>query len=232
MLCGWGEDANVWHCYRDSTGTITSKTIRITTRSGEIRVKLSSETELDRVLKKKNATCFVDGEQTQIYGFASLENDGRYTYGPAPAADEKRPPRKLASAKLRDKNVKGGGKKGVKRDDKPEAFWFLLCQKYENNKTSWKNQEAFLRSEESGTEVGEDQKMSFSRAVRKYRDGKLKNVNKTRVFAKQSGHPKRAVDHPDRAAHVIENPEEVEVSYRGFGNTVRRQTRKVRSPTP
>jgi hypothetical protein len=26
----------------------------------------------------------VDGEQIQIYGFDSLENDGSYTYGPAP----------------------------------------------------------------------------------------------------------------------------------------------------
>jgi hypothetical protein len=62
-----------------------SKTIRVTTSSGDIRVKVSNEAELDRVLQRNNATCFVDGEQIQIYGFDSLENDGTYTYGPAPA---------------------------------------------------------------------------------------------------------------------------------------------------
>jgi hypothetical protein len=107
-----------------------------------------------------------------------------------------------------------------------------LYQKYEKSKTSWENQKAFLCSAESGMEVGEDQKTSFSRAIRKYRDGKLKSVNEIRVSAKQGGHPKRKVDHPDRAAHVIEDPEEVEVSYRGFRNAIRRQSRKVRSPTP
>jgi hypothetical protein len=230
MLCGWGTDTNVWLCYRDTT--ITSKTIRVTTFSGDIRVKLSNETELVRVLKKNNATCFVDVEQTQIYGFDSLENDGRYTYGPAPAARERRSPRKHSSAKLTEKKKKVGGKKVSKRDDKPDAFWLPLCQKYEKSKTSWKNQAAFLRSEESGTEVGEDHKTLFSRAVRKFRDGKLKSVNETRVSAKQSGYLKRKVDHPDRAAHVIINQEEVEVSYRGFRNTVRRQSGKVRSTTP
>jgi hypothetical protein len=210
-----------------------SKTIRVTTSTGDIRVKLSNEKELDRVLKKNNSTCFVDGEQTQIYGYDSLENDGRYTYGPAPAAHERRSRRKHALAKLTDKKKKkSGGKKGAKRDDKPEAFWFLLCQKYEKSKTSWKSQTAFLRSEESGTEVGEDHKITFSRALKRYRNGKLKNVNDTCVFAKQSGYLKRAVENPDRAAHVIENPEEVEVSYRDFRNTVRRQSGKVRSPTP
>jgi hypothetical protein len=48
-------------------------------------VKVSNEAELDRVLQRNNATCFVDGEQIQIYGFDSLENDGTYAYGPAPA---------------------------------------------------------------------------------------------------------------------------------------------------
>jgi hypothetical protein len=62
-----------------------SKTIRVTTSSGDTRVKVSNEAELDRVLQRNNATCFVDGEQIQIYGFDSLENDGTYTYGPAPA---------------------------------------------------------------------------------------------------------------------------------------------------
>jgi hypothetical protein len=233
MLCGWGTDTNVWRlCYRDTT--ITSKMIRVTTSSGDIRVKLSNETELVRVLKKNNATCFIQGgeTQTQIYGFESLENDGRYTYGPAPAVHERRSPRKHSSAKLTEKKKKeGGGKKVSKRDDKPEAFWFPLCQKYEKSKTSWKNQTAFLRSEESGTEVGADQKTSFSRAIRKYRDGKLKSVNETHVSAKQSGYPKRKLDHPDSPSHVIENPEEVEVSYKGFRNTVRRQSRDMRSTT-
>ena len=227
----------MWLCYRDIT--ITSKTIRVTTSSGDIRVKLSNETELIRVLKKNNATCFVDGGETQIYGFESLENDGRYTYCPAPAVHERRSPRKHSSANLTTsegtaakltENKKVGGKKVSKRVDKPEAFWFPLCQKYEKSRTSWKNQTAFLRSEESGTEVGEDQKTSFSLAVRKYRDGKLKSVNETRVSAKQSGYPKRKVDHPERAAHVV-NSEEVEVSYKDFRNTVQRQSREVRSPT-
>jgi hypothetical protein len=61
-----------------------SKTIRITTSTGDIRVEVANEAELDRVLQRNNATCFVDGEQIQIYGFDSLENDGSYTYGPAP----------------------------------------------------------------------------------------------------------------------------------------------------
>jgi hypothetical protein len=73
-----------------------SKTIRVTTSSGDTRVKVSNEAELDRVLQRNNATCFVDGEQIQIYGFDSLENDGTYTYGPAPAAlaQQKKSPRK------------------------------------------------------------------------------------------------------------------------------------------
>jgi hypothetical protein len=207
MLCEWGTYGH----------NVTSKTIRVTTSSGDIRVKLSNETELDRVLQRNNATCVVDGKQTHIYGFDSLENDGSYTYGPAPAvhALEKRSPRKHAPGKPKKK---GGGKKGAQADDKPEAFWFLLCQKYENSKTSWKSRSAFLRSEESGTEVGEDQKMAFCRELKKYRDGKVKYDNETRVFAKQSGYPKRAADHPDR----IENPEEVEVS-------LLMQSRKVQS---
>jgi hypothetical protein len=225
MLCGWGTDTNVWLCYRDNTIT-TSKTIHVTTSSGDIRVKVSNEAELVRVLKQNNATCFVDGEQTQIYGFDSLENDGRYTYGPAPEAHERKSPRKHAlTMQTEKKKKKSGMKQCVKRDDKPEAFWFPLCQKYENSKTSWKSQTAFLRSEESGVEVGEDQKTSFSRAIRKYRDGKLKGVNETFGFARKSGHPKIAVGNPDRAAQDNRNSEEVEVSYRGFRDTV-----KMRSP--
>jgi hypothetical protein len=66
---------------------IMSKTIRVTNSSGVIRVKLSNLiNELDRVFQRNNAICFVDEEQTQIYGFDSLENDGRYTYSPAPVA--------------------------------------------------------------------------------------------------------------------------------------------------
>jgi hypothetical protein len=150
----------------------------------------------------------VDGEQIQIYGFDSLENDGTYTYGPAPVAQQqqKRSPRKRAPAKLTNQKKKVGVKKGSKRDDKPQAFWYLLSQKHENSKTKWKSQRAFLRSEESGTEVGEDQKMSFSRALTKYRDGKLKKVNESRVHTRSRQYEavdKRAVDDVDRAAHTI-----------------------------
>jgi hypothetical protein len=60
-----------------------SKTISVTTSSGDIRVRVSNETEFDRVLQRNKATHFVDKEQIQIYGFDSLENDGSYTFGPA-----------------------------------------------------------------------------------------------------------------------------------------------------
>jgi hypothetical protein len=183
--------------------SITSKTIRVSTCSGDIRVKLSNETELERVLQRKNATCFVDGEKTQIHGFDSLENEGSNTYGPALAAhaqqQHRRSHRKHAPVKLTDKKTMGGGKKGAKKDDKSQAFWFLLCQKYANSKAS--NGLPALRRVRS--EVGENH-------------GKLENVNETFVFAKQSGYPKRSVDLPDRAAHVIQNPEEVELSYKRF----------------
>jgi hypothetical protein len=198
-----------------------SKTIRVTTSSGDIRVRVSNETELDRVLMRNNATCLVDEEQIQIYGFDSLEHDGSYTYGPvlvpAPVAQPQQPHqdisksfavkglRKRASAKkVTNEKKKGGAKKGSKRNDKPQAFWYQLCQKHENSKTKWKSQMEFLRSEESGPEVGEDHKMSFSRALNKYREGRLANVKESRVHDRQYEAVERTeVEHLDPAEHAM-----------------------------
>jgi hypothetical protein len=152
-----------------------SKTIRITTSTGDIRVEVANEAELDLVLQRNNATCFVDGEQIQIYGFDSLENDGSYTFGAeavvaAVAAHDdddhhqqqegellvkksprKRAPPKMAPAELTCKKKKKMGavrvKRGYNKIFKSQAWWFLLCQKYTNSETSWKSQTAFLRSE-------------------------------------------------------------------------------------
>ncbi len=48
------------------------------------------------------------------------------------------------------KKSKGGVKKGSKRKDRPESFWFDLCEKYEAGKFA--SQCAFLHSKESGDE--------------------------------------------------------------------------------
>jgi hypothetical protein len=203
-----------------------SKTINVTTSSGDIRVRVSNETEFDRVLQRNKATHFVDGEQIQIYGFDSLENDGSYTFGPAPAAltQQKRSPIKRAPVKraptdlkLKKKGTGPGVKKGGTRNDKPQGFWFLLCQKYENSETTWKSQTAFLRSEESGPEAGADHKMCFSRALKKYRVGKLENVNETRVRRPQyEAVENGAADHLDPAA---------------YGTPVHRVSKKMSSPS-
>jgi hypothetical protein len=212
--------------HQHNSSSIMSKTISVTTSSGDIRVKVSNETEFDRVLKRNKAAHFVDGEQIQIYGFDSLEHDGIYTFGPAPAAlaQQKRSPRKRAPVKraptdlaYKTKGTGAGVKKGGTRNDKPQAFWFLLCQKYENSETTWKSQTAFLRSEESGPEAGEDHKMSFSRALKKYRVGTLENVNETRVRRPQyEAVENRAADHLDPAAH---------------GTPVRRVSKNMSSPS-
>jgi hypothetical protein len=79
-----------------------------------------------------------------------------------------------------NKKKKGGAKKGSTRNDKPQAFWFALCKKFERTKTQWRSQAAFLCSEKAT-----DQKMSFSRALQKYKKGDLKTVNETRVHGRE-----------------------------------------------
>jgi hypothetical protein len=76
------------------------------------------------------------------------------------------------------KKRKGGVKKGATRKDKPQAHWFVLCERFEQS--NWKSQAAFLRSENLPTKA-----MHFSRALKKYLSGKLKNVDETRVHDRE-----------------------------------------------
>jgi hypothetical protein len=94
----------------------------------------------------------------------------------------------------------GGGKKGAKRNDRPQSFWYALCETFENglNENRWKTQTDFLRSSSfattaagatitttTSTTVNPKDKMAFSRALKKFRNGKLKNVKASRVRARK-----------------------------------------------
>ena len=76
-----------------------------------------------------------------------------------------------------------GSKKGGKRVDRPQSFWYQLCEIYERGKElgTYKSQINFLRSADSGTEVNEDHRMHFSRAYKKFQNGTLQNVEETRA---------------------------------------------------
>ena len=71
-----------------------------------------------------------------------------------------------------------GSKKGGKRTDRPQSFWYRLCQIYDQG--GYKSQIDFLRSPDSGEQVGEPQRMHFSRAYKKYQNGTLGNCEETR----------------------------------------------------
>jgi hypothetical protein len=61
-----------------------------------------------------------------------------------------------------------------KREDLSHSFWYDLCQKYVSGK--WKSESAFLCSEESGEAVSMQHQKTFNRALKKFRDGLLRNV--------------------------------------------------------
>ena len=98
--------------------------------------------------------------------------------------------------KARKGSKNAGSKKGSKRTDRPQSFWYHLCQIYEqgcrsnssnsnssnnsNGNVLYKSQVDFLRSPDSGPEVGEQQRMHFSRAYKKYQNGTLGNCEETR----------------------------------------------------
>ncbi len=61
-----------------------------------------------------------------------------------------------------------------KREDLLHSFWYDLCQKYVSGK--WKSESAFLCSEESGEAVSMQHQKTFNSALKKFRDGLLRNV--------------------------------------------------------
>ena len=77
------------------------------------------------------------------------------------------------SGKARKKSVK---KK--QRVDRPQSFWHDLCLKYTRSKFSSAN--AFLRSAESGTDVSLDDARTFTRALKKFKEGGLNNDEQKR----------------------------------------------------
>ncbi|MGH7954411.1 MAG: hypothetical protein ACREOZ_00465 [Gloeomargaritales cyanobacterium] len=64
-----------------------------------------------------------------------------------------------------------GVTKGSKRTDRPQVFWENLCRKYEAGK--YTSQIAFLRSKDSGDSINEDHYRTFSRNLRKFKEGRL-----------------------------------------------------------
>jgi hypothetical protein len=72
------------------------------------------------------------------------------------------------------KKSKGGVGKGSKRTDRPQSFWYALYTKFDIG--DYKSQQKFLMLEGLGKEVS---KMSFSGRYIQYREGSLKNEDKT-----------------------------------------------------
>jgi hypothetical protein len=72
-------------------------------------------------------------------------------------------------------------KKPVKkkqRVDRPQSFWHDLCLKFTRSKFSSAN--FFLRSAESGTDVSLDDAQTFSRVLKKFKEGSLTNGERYR----------------------------------------------------
>ncbi len=77
------------------------------------------------------------------------------------------------SGKARKKPVK---KK--QRVDRPQSFWHDLCLKYTQSKFSSAN--SFLRAAESGTDVSLDDARTFTRVLKKFKEGRLNNDEQKR----------------------------------------------------
>lgn len=80
--------------------------------------------------------------------------------------------------KRRKGNKNAGSKKGSKRTERPQSFWYRLCELFERG--DYKSQIEFLRCPDSGEDVGAAQRMHFSRAYKKFKDGTLGNVEESR----------------------------------------------------
>jgi len=81
---------------------------------------------------------------------------------------------------------KVGGQLGSRRNNRPQSYWYTLCETFDDGLKSnrWKTQAEFIRSSAAVDVTGND-KMVFSRALKKFRTGELRNVNQTRIRRKK-----------------------------------------------
>ncbi|CAB9503495.1 expressed unknown protein [Seminavis robusta] len=107
---------------------------------------------------------------------------------------------------VRKGSKNAGTKKGSKRTEFPQSFWYRLCQIFERG--AYKTQTEFLRSADSGPDVSIFHRMHFSRAYKKYLNGALVNCEESRCRKrKYECLEKRVIEYWTLQQHLLDQEE-------------------------